>query len=82
MTWISLSVATASLFWLVLGSVFPSLWGAYYGHMRFVVVDGNFLIALSAALVAVSRKQGIWTVAACLMLALIWAFVAAINSVV
>jgi hypothetical protein len=80
-TWILLTVATASLFWLLLGSLFPSLWGAYYGHLRFAVIDGNFLGMLIATVFSVLRNQRFWTGAGCLMLALIWAFVAAINSV-
>lgn len=75
---------TMSLLWLLLGSVVPSLWGAYYGHIRFAIIDGNFIVMILAAIIAFASgaKRQPWVGAASLMLALIWAFVAAINATV
>lgn len=79
---VSLSFATGSLVWLLLGSLFPKLWGPYYSTFRSMVIDGNFLGMLVAAAASEWSKERFWTGAGSLSLALIWAFIAAINSVV
>ncbi len=82
MSWLVPAGATSSLVWLLMGSVFPNLWGAYYGHLRFAIIDGNFIAMLLAAIAAFSARPRlqIWVGGASLMLAFIWAFVASIKA--
>lgn len=56
----------------------------HYGWQRTVIVDGNFVLMVIAAGGAFSArpKMEVWTGWACIMLALIWAFVAAISATV
>ena len=75
---------SVSLVWLLLGCAFPVILGSYYSHFRFVVIDGNFVAMMVAALVALSvrPKRQILIGISCISLAMIWAFIAALNAVV
>src|SRR6185437_9295762 len=72
--WIVPAVATISLAWLLIGSLFPSYWGPFYGYLRTAIIDGNFVVMLLAAVAAFSSKPKLqmWIGVACLMLALVW----------
>lgn len=82
--WVVPAVATISLAWLLVGSLFPTYWGPSYGHLRSAIIDGNFVAMLLAAVAAFSSRLKLqtWTGSACLMLALVWAFVASINATI
>jgi hypothetical protein len=79
-----LIVVTVSVFWLDGGLTWPSLWGASYSHVRFAILDGNFLAMLGAVLGSFRGKSRslISTRIAASVLALAWAFLSAINAAV
>jgi hypothetical protein len=82
--WLIPTAATVSLSWLLVGSLYPAVVGGPYGWQRTAIVDGNFALMFIAAVGAFSArpKMQVWTGWACIMLGLIWAFVAAINATV
>ncbi|HLH02382.1 MAG TPA: hypothetical protein VKX25_06420 [Bryobacteraceae bacterium] len=79
-----LSAASVSLLCLFAGVNNPAAIGPYYSNARFAVIDVNFLVSLAVGIVALgSNSPGrLFVAVAGLWLAAVWAFVAAINSVV
>jgi len=80
--WLPLSIATVSEIWLVAACFYPALAGAFYSNLRFTILDGNFLLSVVLAGFSLRGVQRLWTCTGCLLLALAWSFIAAINSVV
>ncbi len=81
---IPLYAATFSFAWLIAGSLFPVTLAGYYTTLRFGLIYANLIAMLVCAVVAFAKKAGrsLTTGIACLMLATIWLFVAAINATV
>lgn len=78
----TLTVASVSHAWLVLGLLFPSVWGESYSHIRFGIIDVNFALAVLCFVAAITGKRGIRVVlgTASLLTAVLWSIEAAINS--
>ncbi|HEY2460399.1 MAG TPA: hypothetical protein VGI16_06315 [Candidatus Acidoferrum sp.] len=79
-----LCIGTMSLGWLALALAIPKAMGSDYSDDRYAIIEFNFFAALVAASLAalIMRRARIPTVVGCLLLCLVWAFIAAINSVV
>ena len=79
-----LSISTLSSTWLIAGALFPITLGRYYSDLRFAIIYANLFLMLVCAVAVFWRKSrlrmplGI----ACLMQAVIWSFVAALNATV
>ena len=80
----SLYIATFSYMWLIAGVLFPITLGRYYTDLRFTIIAANLLVMLVCATAVLWRKSRLRIPlgVACLMQALVWFFVAAVNSTV
>jgi hypothetical protein len=63
---------------------FPILLGPYYSEIRYAIIGSNLFGMLIAAAIAFAFRPVIqlWAGIACALLALVWLFIGAINSVV
>jgi hypothetical protein len=78
-----LLAAALSFAWLLAGAFFPRTLGGYYSTLRFGVIYANCFAMLVCSILAFRKKvRPLATGIACLMLAALWFFVAAINSTV
>lgn len=74
-------LATASYTWAVLGMWFPKLLGAYYSNLRFVVIDGNWVVMLACSITVFLPKGSdkISLGIACILTTVLWTLMAAVN---
>jgi hypothetical protein len=81
---IPLYAATLSFVWLIAGAFLPETLAGYYTTLRFAFIYTNFFTMLACGLVAFVKSAGrsLPTGIACLMLAIIWFFVLALNATV
>jgi hypothetical protein len=79
-----LIAVTVSILWLDAGLIWPRLWGFSHSHLRSIVIDGNFLLMMIAAIGAFSRRSRstIATGIAAAVIGMAWAFLSAINAAV
>jgi hypothetical protein len=79
-----LCLATFSSMWLIAGILFPIALGRYYSDLRFTIIYANLFVMLACATAVFWRKSRLRITLglACLMQAVIWFFVAAVNAAV
>lgn len=79
-----LIAATISYFWLVVAMLNSKFLAESYSTARFAIIDGNFLVMVGCS-IAAFRGTDRWRVAfgfACVLTALVWSVIGAINTVV
>jgi hypothetical protein len=81
---VSLYAATVSFVWLIVAVFVQVMLAGYYTNLRFALIYANVLAMLAFAIIALMNKarRSLPTAVACLMLSVLWFFVAAINAVV
>lgn len=81
---VPLYAATISYVWLVVATLVPAILAGYYTNLRFALIYVNVLAMLGFAIIALANKtrRSVPAAIACLMLSVLWFFVAAINSTV
>jgi hypothetical protein len=72
---------TGSSVWMIAGFIWPVLFGPTYSRLRFVIIDGNFLLSMIACVGAFFRwsRPTIATGIAGFVGGMAWAFLAAIK---
>jgi hypothetical protein len=77
-----LSWGSVSVLWLAAGLLFPQVLGPDYSTIRYLIIDGNFVLMALGAILALGQNSFIRAPLgiACVMAAIVWSFVAAINA--
>jgi len=83
-SWIKLVLVTGSFGLLLSGLIWTPILGPYYSQRRFGMIDGSFALMVLVAITSVfgSARLRIPLTMSAIILALEWAYVAVVNSVV
>jgi len=80
---IPLTLTVASFFWILMALIWHGAFGPDYSGLRYTIIAVNLFGMVAAAIIAAAVKsQRSWvTVPAAAILAIIWLYIGAINSV-
>jgi hypothetical protein len=78
-----LVIVSLSFIWIPAGVIFPMVLGPYYSYTRYSIIGWNFgVMALVAVLLLAKKPRHVDAATAAILTALVWLWLAVINSIV